>query len=154
MPGSKEREVVLDTECVGDSRLTLNDLGIILNDVNKIRLALGIGEGKLPELPKGIRQSESQCVLARALSNGWEVRVDDQITLSHPSQLTNFDWEKAASTLENLGFDCHFVDDSYYDDFYEETVEDKWIVIETTDQMKILIEDFDKGLLPDLVLND
>ena len=143
---------------------TLHDLGVVLNDVNKIRLAVGIGEGKLPELPKGIKGDPRQCVLAKALSNGWNVEVDGNICLRHTDDFVKpFNWERATDTLRELGFrtelyydgeefddyvvDFHDESDQLYDDLFE-------IMITCTPEMENLIHEFDDGLIPHLVLND
>jgi hypothetical protein len=133
---------------------SLYDLGIVLNDVNKIRLAVGIGEGKLPELPKGIKGDPQQCVLARALSNGWHVEVDSSIYLSHPTAFENsFDWQKAEKVLNELGFEAYWEDGRY--ESLDGWVEDEsQLVIELTPQMEQLVADFDSGLIPSLVLED
>jgi len=145
--------------------LTWADLGRILEDVNKIRVALGIGQGNLPELPKGIKGEPEMCVLAKALSNGWNVEVDGGITLTHPDAFDKpFDWEKAVKVLTDLGFDATYDSGIYEFDCscgssccsgtYEEYESEPEIVIELTPGMNTLIQDFDKGNLPFLVLED
>jgi hypothetical protein len=98
-------------------------LPLVLMEVNEIRLALAIGEGKLPELPKSIRANPEQCVLARALSNGWSASITrDQMTLFHPAETPNIGnpdlvdrelldverrrYELMAETLRQLGYDA------------------------------------------------
>ena len=147
-----------------EATMTLRDLGVVLNDVNKIRLAVGIGEGKLPELPKGIKGDPQQCVLARALSNGWDVEVDNVISLRHGKTFEKpFDWTKTNKTLNDLGFKSNLYydgeeyddylnmygedDEAMYDDLYE-------IAIPLTPEMSTLISEFDEGLIPQLVLED
>lgn len=59
------------------------NFNILLEQVNRIRMALAIGEGKITELPKGIIGHPQQCVLARALSNGWTAHVSDIVELTN-----------------------------------------------------------------------
>jgi hypothetical protein len=136
---------------IGESTITRKELDKVLEDVNKIRLAIGIGEGNLADLPSGIRRNPSQCVLARALSNGWEVNIEEDITLSHHVKPFEkpFNWHKAVESLVKLGFDAWLSGDEEDDDEYPVWWE---IHIEHTPEMVALIEDFDSGLLPFLVL--
>jgi len=137
---------------VENSLLTKADMGRILEDVNSIRLAIGIGEGKIPELPKGRPGDASQCVLARALSNGWEPDIEtDRIRLSNyePDVLKTFDFEKVVSTLRLKGLEA-----SYEVDEWEGERESCWITITPTEEMQTLIRDFDNGFLPSLILKD
>lgn len=53
------------------------NLPTLLEQVNRIRTALMIGEGKLDKLPKGEPGEFRHCVLAVALSNGWQTGVSD-----------------------------------------------------------------------------
>lgn len=147
---------------VDNSTLTVSDLGIILNDVNKIRLAVGIGEGKLKELPEGIPEDAEQCVLANALSNGWEAEVDSAIRLKHIDHFETEEdeliiWERTVNALNKRGFNAFLEDNSYHDDCNAMNCwcnEDRAIVINTTPLMRTLITEFDRGLLPSLILED
>jgi hypothetical protein len=135
-----------------ESTITNKELEKVLEDVNKIRLAIGIGEGNLPDLPRGVRRNPSQCVLARALSNGWEASIEDDISLTHHEPFKKpFNWDKAVDTLVNLGFNAYLYGDEDEDEFdeYPDYCE---IHIERTNEMDTLISEFDEGLLPFLVL--
>lgn len=118
----------------------------VLEQVNQIRQALAIGEGKLPELPKGVPGNSSQCVLARALSNGWKARVEPlDIRLSYDG-LEEEGYKKATAALVHLGFDAR-----YYGGNDDDPRE---LVIYSTTEMRKLVEDFDEELIPELILED
>ena len=154
----------LNEKVNADTSLTWGDLGVILEDVNKIRIALGIGEGKLPELPAGIKGDPRMCVLAKALSNGWEIEVESELRFTHPEYFSKpFDWMKAVDALNDMGFNAHYDSGECEVDCYcgdsccsgTEMVQegDEQITIALTSQMDDLIRDFDKGYLPFLVLD-
>lgn len=110
-----------------------------LEQANMIRIALAIGEGKLDALPKGKPGDPAQCVIAKALSNGWEACVDnDQIELSHDGEET-VDLIAAAEALTSLGFE-------------EVKGFGGSISFNTTTAMHEVISLFDDGKLPDLIL--
>jgi hypothetical protein len=135
---------------VESSSLTRTDLAEVLSDVNSIRLAIGIGEGKLKTLPKGIPGDASQCVLAKALSNGWQPEVDDRITLEH-EDLAEFDLSAMLATLKSEGLNAYI--EYEYDDYDSEEYP-RAVVIDLTENMQRLIKEFDDELLPSLILED
>jgi len=142
---------------VDDSTLTYADLSEILEDVNTIRLAVGIGEGKIPRLPAGIPGDSQQCVLARALSNGWEPDVDGSfITLKNfdYETLDNFDFEEAVGVLKSKGLDASYDVEEYEEDDGSIFKEEGYINIKCTPLMSKLITEFDDKHLPSLILND
>lgn len=116
-------------------------LPIVLDEANRIRLALAIGEGLLPELPQGVPGNGELCVLARALSNGWDASVDDdEVCLTHPFKLEE-DFRRAAKALEDLGFE----DVEYGTGFVNFLP--SW-------SMGRFIRNFDGGIFPELILGD
>lgn len=113
---------------------------LLLDQVNKIRLALAIGEGKLEKLPPGKMHELTQCVLARALSNGWVAEVDpERIRFSIPGKEFEIDWEEIGRSLSRLGFTCKV------DPFNE-------IDLTCTKTMKNFIYRFDEEQFPELIL--
>lgn len=145
-------------------------IGIVLTDVNDIRTALAIGEGKLEELPKGVRSNPEDCVLARALSNGWVSWVGGEHTkLYHPvdGTITEEQINLAADTLRQMGFDQVYVPDPIngyeaevesLSNQHEHDEEDQnmyWeIRFRNTIPMQRLISWFDNGDMPDFILTD
>lgn len=122
-----------------------------LEMANEIRLALAIGEGKLEELPQGVRSEGDQCVLAKALSNGWQATVGyDTITLKHADDGT-VDFNKSVATLEQLGYRSVTQNQAeYYGQGPQRVIQfDTPIFIYTG-----FLTAFDEGQLPDLILND
>lgn len=118
------------------------DFKILLDQVNRIRMALAIGEGKLEELPKGIIAESDQCVLARALSNGWQANVTAAcIELTHSNINGAIDMEKVAVSLKTLGFKGAVTK-------YQGGVE-----FEPSLTMRNFIVRFDKGDFPWLILD-
>lgn len=121
---------------------TLVNIPVVLNQVNKIRIALAIGEGLLQELPQGIPREPTMCVIARALSNGWKATVADEITMTNDKLNDSFDWDTAVDTLQRFGFDAH-----------KESYERRCAIeIKVTPEMCELMEFFDNGSLPHLIL--
>lgn len=148
------------------------NLGKLLETANKIRLAIGIGEGKIEQLPKGKIGDTTQCVLARALSNGWKAEVEsDNIQLRCPVKLRNkFDFDAGATALRQLGFkevsitdvnrytkeDVQADNDHKVKYGYRNEKLDKFVPailsFATTANMANFIERFDDGDFPDLIL--
>jgi hypothetical protein len=140
-------------------------LPIALADANSIRHALAIGDGVLPELPKGQLGNSEQCVLARALSNGWKATVNsDETHLLHPFEgKTAADVRKAVEALEQMGFAC--VSHGSYgepdadrcgcgDPSCSDNTNGYWIEVPHTWAMSMFITLFDGGHFPDLILTD
>lgn len=121
---------------------------ILLDQVNNIRMALAIGEGKLEELPRGFPKHDEQCVLARALSNGWKAAVSDTIKLSN-TKITREQHDACVKALKSLGFrvvdECHARNGR---------LRIQLIAIEPSRTMANFIERFDDGDFPDLILSD
>lgn len=112
-----------------------------LKQVNDIRIALAIGEGKIPRLPKGVPSDSKQCVLARALSNGWTATVAGVVTLKHPKE--GVDWTATRDTLELLGFQhVKLTHNRRYN----------VLTFQLTDEMDELISRFDTRRMPHLIL--
>jgi hypothetical protein len=131
-----------------------------LEKVNEIRIALAIGEGKLPELPKGQPGEAEHCVIAKALSNGWVPSVnEDEITLRHPWD-ENFNWEAAVEALIAMGIKPLDYDNM---DWGQEVVPKQFlastirkgrkivIVFQTPIVLAELISRFDREELPQLI---
>jgi hypothetical protein len=116
------------------------NLNLLLNQINSIREALAIGEGKLDELPKGEPGAAHHCVIAKALSNGWEAEVSDYIVLLHENRDDAIDFKALAKALRKRGFK---VEDVGWD----------FIKISPTKTMDNFIERFDSGDFPNLILN-
>jgi hypothetical protein len=148
----------------------------VLQDVNFIRTALLMGEGKLETLPAGDPNDPEHCVLANALSNGWSPYVDGDLVLAHSAGevLENMNWERTLTKLNaRFGPGCSYIrmwryergsadfewnlDDYVVEDRQHAASDDDTVrvgfYIPGTDEMDYLIEDFDKSLLPDLILN-
>lgn len=126
----------------------------LLDQVNKIRMALAIGEGKLQELPKGKQSSSVQCVLARALSNGWKARVSSHIQITHSLPLPeNVNLEKVAQTLRGYGFKgVEIIDGSCYTRFSRHFRKPAGVSFRATPTMDNFIDRFDNGDFPHLIL--
>lgn len=137
---------------VASCAIAPKEFGQILDQVNSLRIALGIGEGKLEEFPKGAPGDATMCVLAQALSNGWEPEVDNAfIYLTHwPTDGINF--AKLATALRRRGFeDVRFTD-------YSNTTEDpefaNGIRFKTPPLWSRLITEFDRENIPWLISDD
>lgn len=135
---------------------------IVLGDANAIRHALAIGEGLLPELPKGKIGDNRLCVLARALSNGWEPDVDPTCTtLKHDWDTMSYSQIRlAADQLSEFGFKgVHLAPDKdpgelTFDEIDEEYPEHCWILsFDNTYAMELLIDLFDNKKIPELILD-
>jgi hypothetical protein len=74
-----------------------------LEQVNLVRAALAIGEGKLEKLPPGIPGHPEFCVLARALSNGWVPCVSGRVRLKHRRE-EGINIHAAKEALISFGF--------------------------------------------------
>lgn len=120
---------------------------ILLEQVNRIRLALAVGEGKLEQLPKGRKGDPHMCVLARALSNGWKAgwKADvsnDEICLCN-YHLSSEGLDRSVEALCNVGFKAKI---------------DKRhpckIVFPPTKTMVNFIFRFDQGDFEDLILKE
>lgn len=121
------------------------DIPKALEEVNKIRMALAIGEGKIEALPKGKPERPDQCVLARALSNGWEAAVYplEAVYLTNNDESYDVDFDKCAESLKQLGFKSVY--------FW---LNSRQVEFAPTSAMNALAIAFDKKLLPDLILED
>jgi len=123
------------------------NLGILLDQVNKIRGALAIGEGKLEQLPKGIQLDFSQCVLARALSNGWRAEVTgSEIQIYHENKEGLIDFKECFTALKRFGFKNV--------EYFKTRHGSGWVKLEPTKTMENFIVRFDSGHFPDLILKD
>lgn len=121
----------------------------VLGQINAIRRALAIGEKKLDRLPKGKISNTDECVLARALSNGWKAQVGTSSTrLIHPVE--GVDWEAAREALATLGFQA-VVRPAVRTHFNEQC---KQLHFSNTEEMSELVMRFDNGDLEHLILND
>lgn len=132
--------------------ITAREFGQVLDQVNSVRVALGIGEGKLEEFPKGDPGDATMCVLARALSNGWEPEVDNSyIFLSHwPANEINF--KKIATALRRRGFEEVALTD--YGSVTEDSEYANGIRFKTPQLWAKLITEFDTERIPWLVSDD
>lgn len=120
---------------------------IVLEQVNLVRTALAIGEGKLPKLPPGVPGDAQHCVIAAALSNGWKPCVaDDEIMLEHPTK--GIDWDAIKATLEAYGFQDVELGITGRPSRPKKT---RTITFRTPAAMAQLIFEFDKGELPSLL---
>jgi hypothetical protein len=149
VPEDVVKELISQTEDWNPHKL----LPYVLDDINLIRQAVGIGEGKLPELPKGVRSKDEQCVLARALSNGWRATVGVHWTeLRHGDGIftdeEGIDMEKIVESLQGLGFKA-------FNRSYSrgELLLERWIELSNTWAMQKLVNLFDDGHFPELFEN-
>jgi len=132
----------------------------LLETVNNIRIAIGIGEGKLEALPQGRLESPRQCVLARALSNGWKATVSNEISLVAPKAIRGtFDFNAAATALKSMGFtNVLVVDEHFCAERDCKSTGDPWkpttIHFDPSKSMTNFIERYDEGQFPDLILKD
>lgn len=124
-----------------------------LDDANDIRRALAIGEGKLDALPAARLGESEDCVLARALSNGWKAGVDTaRTTLTHSNSGMSYKQVAlAVETLRQLGFDVEW--DDYDWDQAPEGARSYSIDINHTWPMSQFVDWYDKGAYPELVLD-
>lgn len=134
-----------------------------LADANDIRTALAIGDGAMPELPKGYRSNEKSCVLAMALSNGWQPNIDgSDATLYHPidETKTEDDIIRSVTALKQMEFACAWgkarwdnFNNCWDRDIYGDEEATHWFIeISNTWAMTRLIELFDADELPFLDL--
>jgi len=133
----------------------------VLADANDIRRALAIGDGILPELPKGVISEQEDCVLAVALSNGWHASVSStEATLSHPMQKIGADGveregktrEEVDKSVEALG-QLGFLDVTVHPKRDDERYAMNWTIeIPHTYAMAKFVNNFDNGKYPDLIL--
>jgi hypothetical protein len=77
---------------------------ILLRQLNAIRVAVGIGDGTLTEMPKGRPNNASTCPIAMALSNGWQAHVSDHVSLTRFDRKREIDPNKIVRALRNAGF--------------------------------------------------
>jgi hypothetical protein len=123
-----------------DPKIKSHVVDIALEIVNKIRIALAIGEGKLNNLPEGVIQDSKMCVIARALSNGWSADVSyGEICLATTDPEVSLDETQAA--LEKLGFEEIT---RYGGALGRQTVE-----FRTPTALSMVAKAFDEGLLPE-----
>jgi hypothetical protein len=119
----------------------------VLEQVNDVRRALAIGEGKLARLPKAIPGDPHQCVLARALSNGWVTRVSDyNFTLTH--DVDGIDWPAIQEALLSLGFPLVKIGR----EVTRREVKSRKLTVSHTPEFAELVERFDSALIPHLIL--
>ena len=121
----------------------------VLEQVNEIRQALAIGEGKLPELPKGVPGFPEQCVLARALSNGWKAAVTGPVVYFRNPKLSIKELEKAGETLTQLGWTVLDIERNKNEPEYGPE-----LPVRCTPEMRQLVSDFDSKRLPQFILED
>jgi hypothetical protein len=120
---------------------------VVLEQVNIVRTALAIGEGKLPKLPQGIPGDPQHCVLAAALSNGWVPNVgEEEITLRHPTE--GIDWSALKDALESYGFQGVLLGSAGRP---SRPLKNRSISFDTPAAMSQLIRSFDEGDLPFLL---
>lgn len=134
-----------DLETAAENGWDAHRLGLILDDVNTIRLALAIGEGTLEALPPGKQQNSEQCVLARALSNGWKAEIDERIVLTPPDDV-EVDLSACVRELNACGIKARKRDDDFD--------ECSWVEIEIASLWADFIDDFDDGAIPHLIFKD
>lgn len=125
----------------------------VLEQVNKIRMALAIGEKKLDRLPKAIKGDSRQCVLARALSNGWEADIGGDASMELIHDVEGIDWDAALEAMHNLGFGSARIDHRPGNKRRGRPAKIA-IHFTATPEMDELIDRFDSGLMQHLVLND
>ena len=157
-----------------EPELEASEFSKLLEQVNSVRIALGIGEGKLQELPPAVVGDPNQCVLARALSVDWDAHVENEIvTLTWRGKPEEVDWKGVQSALRRRQFKdvSIFSRDDYSLEEHEEEIraEKEWaktqgiqpelwdfhprkIVFETTPLMQRFISAFDEGQFPWLIL--
>lgn len=143
-----------------------------LADVNDIRTALAIGEGKLEALPPGMRSNPQNCVLARALSNGWRSFIGvGESNLYHPVEgMSEEKIQSAFSSLKQMDFSgelskikVSFPSEGSSDEspviwdeadgFDEDDFTECWhIEITHTPAMERLVNLFDDNKIPELLL--
>lgn len=154
--GTNEREIAYGS----DPRYVLR---LALDDANEIRRALAIGDGVLPELPKGRLQNAKDCVLARALSNGWKAHVGSEETIMfHPFEgKTIDDVLKSVVALRELGWEeVEHWEQGHRDAppcecGNSECDENGFMIqIPHTWAMMTFISGFDHGYFPELILAD
>lgn len=119
-----------------------------LEEVNAIRVACLIGEGKLESLPPGIRQDPKMCVLARALSNGWDSTIEGEgMTITYigeNSEQISTRLPQMVETLEQLGFTVSDYD--AYPPAPTITIKNTWVT-------ETFIQLFDQGYYPELAVD-
>jgi hypothetical protein len=127
----------------------------VLEKVNSIRAGLAYGEGLLKELPKGIVGDEKHCVLAIALSNGWQADVNaEEVILKHEGD-NEIDWNAAVEKLKTSGFlNASVVDHNIgYDYHNDEEIWEHQIEF-SDDDFEWFIGKFDANVFEWLILND
>ena len=132
----------------------------ILEDVNKIRRALAVGEGKLvllSELPRGVPRDGQECVLARALSGAWSCEADTDGLVFYIGAFTfgafTLNIERVSEALIEAGFTV----DSwscYCGKCAGASCGGGEIYMITPNHFADFIEAFDAGRLPKLILGD
>ena len=134
------------------------NFSILLDQVNRIRTAMLIGEGKLTELPQGEMGQSDRCVIARALSNGWCPSVDEEtIYLNHDftdeitEEITEDNIKSMCSALRASGFTHVNYEYDAPGTYYGGNIQ---INFTPTTTMGNFIERFDNGEFPHLILND
>lgn len=137
--------------------LTDGELSLILGQVNGVRRALAIGEGTLAALPPGRLSDPEECVLARALSNGWRGIIEDGGFLLPPPDV-QVDLPAAVAALDALGFDARVesaesLGEPVDGDFDAETGEYRdGIHFVLPSLWARFVFEFDRGALPFLIL--
>ncbi len=129
---------------------------LALSDANEIRRALAIGEGKLEKLPTAVLGNSEDCVLARALSNGWKAAVtSSETTIAHsPRGITLAQVKLAVEALNDLGFIGVTYSPSYEISIDQEGFDSYYISIPHTWAMEQFVNWYDRGAFPELVLDE
>lgn len=138
-----------------------------LGETNDIRTAVGIGEGTLAELPKGVKNNAESCVLAQALRNGWKSDIGDAIRLYRDvNDCEGIDFDKIVASLNQMEFHARVLMTDPLDEgagVYDEATHDyktdpDWkarpygVTITHTWVTQEFINKFDSGYLPHLDL--
>jgi hypothetical protein len=112
----------------------------MLGQLNKIRVAVGIGDGTLEAMPKGIPGKATECPIARALSNGWKAEVDMKCIVLYYHGDKEVDYEAIGLQLRRDRFRGVEVD-----------AVAMTISFSTPALMAKFITEFDSSELPDLI---
>jgi len=77
----------------------------LLRQINAIRVACQIGDS-LHEMPQGVIGNETQCPIARALSNGLHVEVSStiEIEVKRGQDASRYDFQEIKRVLRAAGF--------------------------------------------------
>jgi hypothetical protein len=131
----------------------------LLKQVNAIRVACEIGDS-LSEMPKGHRSNETECPIARALSNGMIAEVSSEITLTAKGDPSRYDFKAIAKALRAAGFrkvtietrEAKDAEGNYIYDLSEDYVmQDYGIAFLASQTMDNFINRFDAGEITSLI---